>query len=182
MNELNDAGYRTFVQNVIDNIKKNGFPQKKVSFDIEKLYEAASKKDINLNKVLITLEEIQIAHEKTPEKIVFFPKDKDKDKDIEIDRDKEDVDTAQNPIPTEFDVTMFKNLDPSMFGNFDLSNLKGMNMPSMMGAVAKMMKNMSPEQMDSIKNTVENLTDEQKQDLMDKASKLGFPHQDKDDK
>ena len=54
-----EPDYRQFVQSVIDNIKKNGFPEKKVAFPLERMYELAEAKGINFNKVLETLSEIQ---------------------------------------------------------------------------------------------------------------------------
>ena len=72
---MEDA-FREFCQNIIDNIKKNGFPEKKVAFPLMRLYESAEKKGVNLNNVLGTLRTIEIDHEKTPERIIFFPKQK----------------------------------------------------------------------------------------------------------
>ena len=119
---MSDDEYRKFVQSVIDNVKKNGFPDKKVSFPLEQMYEAAENKGVNFNKVLQTLDEIQIAHEKTPEKIIFYPKDR-----------MPPPQTEANPAQA--------------FANIDLGELKNMNMSDMMAAAAKMMQNMSPEQL-----------------------------------
>lgn len=69
-----DETYRNFCQSIIDNIKKHGFPEKKVAFPLERMYEAAEKRGVNFNKVLETLCSIQIDHQKTPEKIIFFPR------------------------------------------------------------------------------------------------------------
>ncbi|MBN2341165.1 MAG: hypothetical protein JXX29_07525 [Deltaproteobacteria bacterium] len=180
MNDLNDPAYRTFVQNIIDNIKKNGFPEKRVAFDLEKMYEAATRKDINFNKVLVTLDDIQIAHEKTPEKVIFYAKDK-----VEAQPRAQDARDVTSPF-SNIDPSLFSNLDPSMFssmfGQLDMSSLKGMNLTQMMGTVAKMMKQMSPEQMDAIKSMYENMSDEQKQDLMEKAKNFGMFSPDKDKK
>lgn len=179
MSDLNDPIYRQFVQSVIDNIKKNGFPEKKVAFGLEKMYAAAEKKGINFNKVLSQLDEIQIAHEKTPEKIVFFPKE------VSPAQPKDNSAEARNPAgidPSMFsnlDPSMFSNIDPSMFAGVDMSNLKGMNISKMMGAVSQMMKNMSPEQMNAIKGMYENMTDEQKKELMEKAKQFSPFNKDK---
>ena len=168
INDLNDPTFRQFVQTVIDNIKKNGFPEKKVAFGLEKLYEAAEKKGINFNKVLKTLDDIQIAHDKTTEKIIFYPKP-----------------AAPEPAPQSvpegmpegvdpsmfsgIDPSVFANLDPSMFAGLDLNNMKNMSLPQIMGMVGKMMKNMTPEQLQSIKGMYENMSDEQKSSIMEKA-------------
>src|SRR5690606_31586434 len=64
-----------FIANLINNLSKNGFPEKKVALPLEALYESAHNKGVNFNKVLTFLsEEKEIAHEKTPTKIIFFQK------------------------------------------------------------------------------------------------------------
>ncbi|MBN2718166.1 MAG: hypothetical protein JXX14_20140 [Deltaproteobacteria bacterium] len=165
IDDLNDPGYRQFVQSVIDNIKKNGFPGKKVAFGLEKLYEAAEKKSINLNRVLDTLDSIQIAHQKTPDKIIFFPKP-----EIPVVNADEPQPAGVDPsMLAGIDPSMFAGLDPSMFEGLDFTNIKNMSLPQMIGMVGKMMKNMTPEQMQSIKSMYDHMSDEQKSSLMDKA-------------
>jgi hypothetical protein len=155
---MSDAEYREFVQSVIDNVKKHGFPEKKVAFPLEQLYEAAEKKGINFNKVLVTLDEIQIAHEKTPEKIIFYPKD----------RQAPPVETSPTPGPS------FPGIDPSMFANLDPSVLQNMDSANLMGVAANILQNMSPEQLESMKRSLEDLSDEEREAMMDQAKKLGL--------
>lgn len=155
-----DSEYRTFVQSVIDNIKKNGFPEKKVAFPIEQLYDAAHKKGINFNKVLETLDSIQIAHSKTPEKVIFFAKDK-----API------AEPSSDQAPPD---TPFAGLNPGMFANLDPSALGDMDASSLMQMAAGMMKNMTPEQLDSIKAMYENMSDEEREAMMEQAKKLGL--------
>ena len=157
--------YRKFVQNVIDNIKKNGFPEKKVAFPLETMYEAAEKKGINFNKVLDTLDSIQIAHEKTPERIVFYPKDRVQESAAE---------RPEAGVPG-MDPGMFANLDPGMFANLNSDMFQNMNMQEMMAAASTMMQNMSPEQLNAIKSMYENMSDEEREALIEQVKKLGFP-------
>lgn len=147
--------FRNFVQNVIDNIKKHGFPNNKVAFPIESMYEAAEKKDINFNKVLETLDEIQIAHEKTPEKIIFYPKDRVQK-------------STPPPSPN------IPGIDPGMFDNIDPSIFENVNMQDILSSAAGMMQNMSPEQLGSIKSLYENMSDEERAALMEQLKKLGL--------
>lgn len=147
-----DPEYKKFVQMVIDNVKKNGFPDKKVSFPIESLWAAAEKKELNFNKVLEILNGIQIAHTKTPEKIIFYPKDREPDA----------PNKTQTPNPMD------------MFGSLDPSSLKGMNPTQMIAAASKMMQNMDPAQLESAKKMVENMSDEDRAALMEQAKKMGF--------
>ena len=168
INDLNEPIYRQFVQTVIDNIKKNGFPGRKVAFGLEKLYDAAEKKGINFNKVLQTLDDIQIAHEKTPEKIIFYPKPAVPEPVDEAVQES----GAHGVDPSMFagmDPSMFANMDLSMFAGMDLNNVKNMSLPQIMAMVGRMMKNMTPEQLQSIKGMYDNMSDEQKSSLMDKA-------------
>lgn len=143
---IEDDDYRKFVQSVIDNIKKNGFPEKKVAFGLEKMYEIAYNKGINFNKVLDTLGEIQIDHEKTPEKIIFFPKAHEEK-------------TPPNPMD------VFGSIDPSVFGN--------MNMPDMMQAASQMMQNLTPEQLEAVKKMYDDMSDEERAALIEKVKKMG---------
>ena len=145
-----DKEYRKFVQTVIDNIKKNGFPQKKVSFPLEQMYEIAEKNNINFNKVLETLDSIQIEHEKTPDKIIFFPKKVDP------------IEASPNIKSTP----LMPDIDPSMFKNMDLSQLAS--------TAANMMKNMSPKQLENIKDMYSNMSDEQRAEIMERAKKFGL--------
>lgn len=56
---------------ILANLKNNGFPEKKVSLPMDKMYEVADDKGENLNKILDELKLQGIDHEKTGEKIIF---------------------------------------------------------------------------------------------------------------
>lgn len=62
-----------FIETILKNLQNNGFPQKRVSLPLEKLYEVAEEKGHNFNKVLEELEKQGIQHEKTLDKIIFSP-------------------------------------------------------------------------------------------------------------
>lgn len=66
--------FEQFVDNVVRNIERHGFPDKRVSLPLERMYEAAHGKGLNFNKVLASLEERGIYHEKTNDKVIFFQK------------------------------------------------------------------------------------------------------------
>ena len=42
---------RNFEENILENLKKNGFPQNAVAFPLDAVFEAASKKGFSFNKV-----------------------------------------------------------------------------------------------------------------------------------
>lgn len=67
-----------------NNLKSNGFPLKKVSFDIEKIYEIADKYGHSFNSLKGDLESINISYEVTTEKVVFYAKIQDSQNDQDM--------------------------------------------------------------------------------------------------
>ena len=61
-----------FIELVMKNLEKNGFPQKRVSFDLETLYETAENKRLSLNNVLDEMKKRGIDHIKKGDKIIFL--------------------------------------------------------------------------------------------------------------
>jgi len=66
---------KEFIEQIKENLKQNGFPEQKVAFQTEKMYEIADSKGFSLNKVLELLKKESIYTEILTEKIVFssFP-------------------------------------------------------------------------------------------------------------
>jgi hypothetical protein len=62
-------------QNIMQTLKKHGFPDKKVALPLERMYEIAHRDGLNFNKVLAELKGMGVGHEKTTEKIIFFKRD-----------------------------------------------------------------------------------------------------------
>ena len=58
-------------EQILSNLKSNGFPEKKVSLPLEKMYEVAENKSENLNTILEELKSQGVDHEKTEDKIIF---------------------------------------------------------------------------------------------------------------
>ena len=56
---------------ILKNLTSNGFPAKKVSLPLERMYEIADEKGENLNKILEELGAQGIDNEKTVDKIIF---------------------------------------------------------------------------------------------------------------
>ena len=134
-----------FAEHVAQQLTKHGFPERPVSFPIERMYEAAAAKGLSFNKVLDVLAERGIAHEKTPEKVIFSPLDS----------------AAAFP-----DAGAFAGLDPSM--------LAGMSQEQMLAAAQAAMQQMSPEQLDAVRAMVEGMTPEQQAEMIEQAKKLGL--------
>jgi hypothetical protein len=133
-----------FVERVAQQLTKHGFPERQVSFPIEKMYESAATKGLSFNKVLDLLAERGIAHEKTPEKVIFSP-------------------AATTVLP---DASAFGGLDPSMFA--------GMSQEQLMAAAQAAMQQMSPEQLEAMRAMVEGMTPEQQAEMIDIYNKLGL--------
>jgi len=166
----NNLGDRAgeFIANLLKNLAQNGFPEKKVAFSLEKLYESAHNK-VNLNKVLTFLsEEKAINHEKTSTKIIFFAKE---------DLPTEPEQSSSPEIPGLEDIGDILKLGQEMFGNVlnpDLLKNENMSMASLAEKARAMMASMSPEQIQSIQKMFSNIPADQKEALMKKAKDLGI--------
>lgn len=116
-----------FLNQIIKNLELNGFPSKKVSFDLLKMYELADDKGFSFNDILEDLENHHsIFSEKTDEKIIFY---KEQEQTINAD--------------------MFKQAQD-------------------------MLSQMDPSEIERIKDMYENMSDEEKQNIMEQAKKMGY--------
>lgn len=61
-----------FIELLMKNLHKNSFPERRVSFDLEGLYERAEDRRLSLNNVLDELKERGVDHVKRGDKIIFF--------------------------------------------------------------------------------------------------------------
>ncbi|MBM4292577.1 MAG: hypothetical protein FJ138_15090 [Deltaproteobacteria bacterium] len=62
----------SFLEQLMKNLHKSGYPARKVAFGLERLYEVADAKGLSLNKALDLLRAQGVEHHKTNEKITFF--------------------------------------------------------------------------------------------------------------
>ena len=67
---MNEASL-AFKEMILKNLGQNGFPMKRVSLPLEKLYEAADTKGANLNQILDALATEGTTHEKNEDRIIF---------------------------------------------------------------------------------------------------------------
>jgi hypothetical protein len=162
-NKFND-----FVEKVLKNLHKNGFPEKKVAFPLEKMYEAADDTDISFNKVLDTLKAQGIDHIKTPEKIIFSKHAEPAYSGMPgLDGINPDMFSNLNP-------DMLKGFNPDMLKGINLDMFKGMDMSKLMSMASEMMKNMTPEQMEAVKKQYENMSDEERREMLENAKNSGL--------
>ncbi len=61
--------------NILSSIKKNGYPEKKVSLPFQAIFKACKNNDVSLSAVLKKLEEQNVMNEISDDKILFFSKD-----------------------------------------------------------------------------------------------------------
>ena len=137
-----------FADRVIAQLTKNGYPERRVAFPIEQMYESAAAKGLSFNKVLALLEERGIAHEKTPEKVIF---------------------AAANVAPPEPARGGFAGFDPAMFQGMSQEQLL-----SAAQAAMQAMQQMDPGQLAALRATIEGLTPEQQAAMIEQARKLGL--------
>ncbi len=62
-------------ENILSSIKKNGYPEKKVSLPFQAIFKACKDNDVPLSTVLKKLEEQNVLNEISDDKILFFSKD-----------------------------------------------------------------------------------------------------------
>jgi hypothetical protein len=134
-----------FVEHIERQLAKHGYPEQRVSFPIERMYESAAAKDLSFNKVLEALAARGIAHEKTPEKIIFLP---------------------GTGAPSAPDLGAFPGLDPSL--------LAGLSTEQLLAAAQTAMQQMSPEQLTALRGMIEGMTPEQQAEMIEQAKKLGL--------
>jgi hypothetical protein len=118
------------------------------------MYEVAYTKKLNFNKALTLLDERGIAHEKTEQKIIFFPKTAEPDLSAAAGHDRFGIDS------------IFAGLGPDAAGNGSFQDL--------LAQVETVMKGMSPEQLRQVEELYRNMDDGQKADLMQKARDSGL--------
>lgn len=119
----------TFAANITRTLQKNGYPGQRVALPLERMYEVAHEKGLNFNKALELLATLGIDHEKTTEKVIFFPKEEAKPK---------------------------------------------LDFATLATQAQEMMKNMSPEQLKAVQDMVQNMTEDQKLDMMRQAKEMGL--------
>lgn len=104
-----------FIKKIIKNLESNGFPEKRVSLPVEKMYEAADNRGLSFNKVLETMKEERLVDaEIGPEKIVFSRPEEPAQADLD-----------QTPMEDMDQAEMFKKAQ-EMMSNMDPAELKKM--------------------------------------------------------
>jgi hypothetical protein len=90
-----------FKDQVLKNLTNHGYPQKKISFPLEKMYEVADNKGLSFNKVLELLKEEGHGSETTVDKVVFFPLEQEEENVEEMFSQAQDMMANMSPEQLE---------------------------------------------------------------------------------
>jgi hypothetical protein len=145
MTDSPDDALTAFIDRLVAQLTKNGYPERRVAFAIERMYESADAKGLSFNKVLEVLAERGIAHEKTPEKVIFGHP------------------PVARPSP-----------DADAFAGFDPALLAGMSQEQLLAAAQAAMQQMGPDQLAAVRALVEGMTPEQQAAMVEQMRKLGL--------
>ena len=127
-----------FTNLVHSNLEKNGFPEKSVSFPLEKMYESASERGFSFNKVRDELKGMEIQSEIVGDRIVFTKQ-------------------LLPDISADFDTSKMAEMVQQMLAKM---------CPEQQAQITQMMQSMSPEHMAGMREQWENMPSEEKQKAM----------------
>lgn len=147
-----------FIDFIKSTLQKNGFPDKKVSLPLAKVQSAAESKGLDLDMILSRLKMGSIYSDITEDKIIF------------ADSEAEEPASDGNP---------FANMGGmgglgDMLGGLDLGSLQNMSQEELMGQVSNIMGNMTPEQQQAMMDMYQNMSDEDKENIMNKGKDMGL--------
>ena len=118
-----------FIEQILSNLKNHGYPEKRVSLPLEKMYEVADNKGLNFNSVLKKLkEDHKTDHSIETEKVIFFP---------------------LRETPFSLNPDELKNMNPDDLKKQAEEMMKTMG-PEQMAEIQKAFANMSPEEKEEI--------------------------------
>lgn len=140
-----------FLQLVLKNLEKNGFPEKAVSFPLDKMYESASRRGFSFNKIRTLLQEQKISTELTTEHVIF-----------RIAAESSETD----PFAAMAEDSELANMAQEMLRNMSQEQLKQMQ---------EMMAQLKPEDFASMRAQWEAMPEGEKERLLAAMQKPGGP-------
>lgn len=143
---MSDEAHNQLVENVLATLTKNGYPDKLVALPLDRMYEVAHTKGLNFNKVLSSLAAQGVAHTKESNRIIF----------------------------SRANMNASSEASENSFGNFDIDSIPQGKMKDLMEQAAKMMGNMSAEEMEKVMSLYQNMSAEEREELAKKATALGL--------
>lgn len=133
---MSESNLNEFVNLVLRNLEKNGFPDRSVSFPLEKMYESASQRGFSFNKVRDLLLEQGITTELTEERVIF---------------------SKMVAPATGFDMAGLQETAQKILEQMS---------PEELSQMTRMMQDMSPDELEKIKRQWESMTTEEKERMM----------------
>lgn len=101
---------KDFVQSILQTLKNNGFPEKRVSLPTDKMFEVADNKGFSFNEVLEAIKaEYNIESKIGPEKIIFTQGTVNKD---DMMKQAQEMMSKMNPEELRKIQEMFENMSP----------------------------------------------------------------------
>lgn len=102
-----------FITSIIETLKKNGFPGKRVSLPTEKMFEAADKKGFSFNKVIDQLKaEHNIDAQIGPDKIIFSQMQTTQKSPQDMMKEAQEMMSKMDPAELKRIQEMFMNMSP----------------------------------------------------------------------
>ncbi len=126
-----------FMQLVLRNLEKNGFPAQAVSFPLDKMYESASRRGFSFNKIRTLFEEKNIETELTTDHVIF----------------RQQASTEDLPD----DPTQMAELARQMLQNME---------PEKLAQIQKLMTQLKPEDLSAIQEQWESMSAAEKAQLL----------------
>jgi len=135
------SAFDDFVSLVLKNLSKNGFPEKAVSFPLEKMYETASERGFSFNKVRDALKLKQIHSEISGDRVIF---------------------TQEAVAEDPFDMSKMAEVAQKMFQNMT---------PEQQAQMSQMIQNMDPAEIEKIKTQWDQMPADEKARAVSSAQK-----------
>jgi hypothetical protein len=145
-----------FIDKIISTVEASGYPEKKVSLPFAKVQSAAESKGLDLEMILSRLGMKGFYGAVSGEKLIFS------------ETPQEEPAAQTNP---------FANMGGGMgdmLGGLDLDSLKGMSQEELMGKVSNMMKEMSPDQQQGMMDMYQNMSEAEREEIMNKGKDMGI--------
>ncbi|HYX34449.1 MAG TPA: hypothetical protein VE954_15195 [Oligoflexus sp.] len=140
--DSNDSNINDFISLVLTNLTKNGFPDKAVSFPLEKMYQSASQRGFSFNKVRDILREQGVETELTEERVIFTEA------------------LTENAGLNDFDL---QQTAAQIFQQMS---------PEQRAEIARMMQDIPPADLENLKRQWESMSDEEKAQRMEGLEKF----------
>lgn len=142
---------KTFIEKIKKTLTDHGFPDRKVTLPLEKMYQIADEKNLNFNDILNELDNQGIAHTKTSEKILFYSSVKSVKEENQSDLHQEEA------------------LYGKLFDRF-----KGMDPKEMMKNPHLILEKMTPEELQDMQEMYQKMSPSDRDQLMKKAKDMGI--------